>query len=299
MESVATVLNSIKVWVYGINSQYVGYVVIAFMFIIIGIFGILTNNMMKSEEVNAKTTALADISKQMLTNSMKKSLIKAFNYNELELYINRTGLKYMTNEKLTPLTYTIFKIVFAILFMIIGFQNSILLGLLLPLVGYFMLDIIADISNRSDNVNMLEDIKNVYDVLRIQTKAGVYIASIITDCYLVVQNKRLKKAFLRLTSNIAAKNDIETSLDEFRNRFDNEYINTLVVVIKQSMETGQAAKSFDDIRAQITDIEVAMIEAEKNRIRTMIIVCQVLLYVSIIAVSLFVAVQALSSGIKF
>ena len=206
----------------------------------------------------------------------------------------------MTNDKLTPLMYTMFKILFAIFFMVLGFQlDTVLTGLGLGIFGYFFIDLVAYLSNSSDNKAMLDDIKNVYDTLRIQTKAGVYITSVITDCYLVVQNKRLKKAFLRLTSDIAAKNDIETSLDEFKNKFDNEYINTLVVIIKQSMKTGQASKMFEDIRAQIADIEAAMMEAEKARIKTMITVCQVLLYVAIIAVSLYVAVASLSTGLNF
>lgn len=293
-------LESIKTFILGLNPQYFGYGVLAVMLIIIGIFGILANSMLKSEEVKTKTTAIVDKNKQMLVNSMRVSRVKAFNYEELEMYINRTGLKYMTNDKLTPLMYTMFKILFAIFFMVLGFQlDTIITGLGLGIFGYFFIDLIAYISNSSDNKAMLDDIKNVYDTLRIQTKAGVYITSVITDCYLVVQNKRLKKAFLRLTSDIAAKNDIETSLDEFKNKFDNEYINTLVVIIKQSMKTGQASKMFEDIRAQIADIEAAMMEAEKARIKTMITVCQVLLYVAIIAVSLYVAVASLSTGLNF
>lgn len=293
-------LESIKTFILGLNPQYFGYGVLAVMLIIIGIFGILANSMLKSEEVKSKTTAIVDKNKQMLVNSMRVSRVKAFNYEELEMYINRTGLKYMTNDKLTPLMYTLFKILFAIFFMVLGFQlDTIITGLGLGIFGYFFIDLIAYISNSSDNKAMLDDIKNVYDTLRIQTKAGVYITSVITDCYLVVQNKRLKKAFLRLTSDIAAKNDIETSLDEFKNKFDNEYINTLVVIIKQSMKTGQASKMFEDIRAQIADIEAAMMEAEKARIKTMITVCQVLLYIAIIAVSLYVAVASLSTGLNF
>lgn len=293
-------LESIKTFILGLNPQYFGYGVLAVMLIIIGIFGILANSMLKSEEVKNKTTAIVDKNKQMLVNSMRVSRVKAFNYEELEMYINRTGLKYMTNDKLTPLMYTMFKILFAIFFMVLGFQlDTVITGLGLGIFGYFFIDLIAYISNSSDNKAMLDDIKNVYDTLRIQTKAGVYITSVITDCYLVVQNKRLKKAFLRLTSDIAAKNDIETSLDEFKNKFDNEYINTLVVIIKQSMKTGQASKMFEDIRAQIADIEAAMMEAEKARIKTMITVCQVLLYVAIIAVSLYVAVASLSTGLNF
>ena len=65
------------------------------------------------------------------------------------------------------------------------------------------------------------------------------------------------------------------------------------------MKTGQAAKMFEDIRNQITDIEAAMMAAEKVRIQTMITFCQIMLYVSIIAVSIFIAVTSLSTGLAF
>ena len=65
------------------------------------------------------------------------------------------------------------------------------------------------------------------------------------------------------------------------------------------MKTGQATRMFEDIRAQITDIEVAMMESEKRRVQTMITICQVILYTAIIAVSIYIAVVALQNGLGF
>jgi tight adherence protein C len=155
-----------------------------------------------------------------------------------------------------------------------------------------------NLSDKSDNEKMLADIENVYDVLRIQTKAGVYITSVLTDCYLVVRNKRLKSAFLKLTSDIAAKNDIESALNDFKSKFRNEYIDTLVIIVKQSMQTGQASKIFDDIREQIADIDAAMLIAEKERINRQIITVQLILYFAIIAVAVFITYISLISGLS-
>lgn len=230
---------------------------------------------------------------------MNATKIKAFNYNEIENYINRVGLVYMTNGKMTPVSYMLLKIFLALFFMFIGLQANVILGLGFLLIGYVGLDLILNLSDKTDNDAMLEDIKNVYDTLRIQTKAGVYITSVITDCYLVAQNKRLKTAFLNLTSDIIAKNDLETSLEEFRSKFNNEYINTLVIIINQSLQTGQAAKMFDDIREQIKDIEAAMMISEKTRIQQWIIFVQILLYGAIILTSVYVAIINLGNGLSF
>lgn len=299
MESIKNIFENIRDFIYSWNSSYVGIAVIVIMIAVLVLFIILADNMMKSEQIRQGYQGIIDKNKEAIIKNMKVSKFKAFNYDELTLYISRSGLGYMTNDKMTPLTYTLLRLFLAVFCMIVGFQDSVLLGLILLPIGYFALDFVINISNNSDNTNMLDDIKNVYDTLRIQTKAGVYITSVITDCYLVVQNKRLKKAFLKLTSDIAAKNDLDSALDDFRNKFDNEYLNTLVIIIKQSMKTGQAAKMFEDIRNQITDIEAAMMAAEKVRIQTMITFCQIMLYVSIIAVSIFIAVTSLSTGLAF
>ena len=290
-----TVIN----FIYSLNPQYFGIAVAVVMLIVTALFAALANSMMTSDSLKKKCYGIIDKNKEAIKNSMKVSKIKSFNSDDISLYISRSGLGFMFNEKLTPLTYVMIRIGLIFALAIIGLQSSIIGGLVGAVIGYFALDFLANASNKSDNDKMLEDIKNVYDTLRIQTKAGVYITSVITDCYLVVQNKRLKKAFLRLTSDIAAKNDVDAALDEFRNKFENEYINALVIIIKQSMKTGQATKMFEDIRAQITDIEVAMMESEKRKVQLMITICQVILYTAIIAVSIYIAVVALQSGLGF
>lgn len=290
-----TVIN----FIYSLNPQYFGIAVAVVMLIVTVLFAALANSMMTSDSLKKRCYGIIDKNKEVIKNSMKVSKIKSFNSDDISLYISRSGLGFMFNEKLTPLSYVMIRIGLIFALAIVGLQASLIGGLVGAVIGYFALDFLADMSNKSDNDKMLEDIKNVYDTLRIQTKAGVYITSVITDCYLVVQNKRLKKAFLRLTSDIAAKNDVDAALDDFRNKFENEYINALVIIIKQSMKTGQATKMFEDIRAQITDIEVAMMESEKRKVQLMITICQVILYTAIIAVSIYIAVVALQSGLGF
>lgn len=299
MEKIKEIGSQIRQFINSLNPDYVALVALLFMLLVAVLVLILVNHMIKSGQIKKQYRSVVDKNKEAIEKSMRGSKLKAFSYDEIEAYISRSGLGYMTDDKINPVTYMILKIFFAIFFMIVGLQENLWLGLILLPVGYFGLDFIINESDKSDNIKMLDDIKNVYDTLRIQTKAGVYITSVITDCYLVVQNKRLKKAFLKLTSDIVAKNDIESALDDFRNKFNNEYIDTLVIIIKQSMKTGQASKMFDDIRNQITDIESAMVMHEKTSIQSKITFCQILLYVAIIVVSLYIAVVTLASGLLF
>lgn len=287
---VVEIEKSVQQW----NVQYVEIATIVAMIIASVMIMLFISNLIKSEQLRRSYDNLMYKSNKATIERMKKSKIKMFNYDALEAYIKSTGLGYMTNDKLTPTSYVIIKIILSLLGFVIGIQDSLILAIFFMAIGYFGIDIIARLSDAQDNSTMLEDIKAIYDTLRIQTKAGVYITSVITDCYLVVQNKRLKTALLRLTSDIIAKNDIEDALDSFRDKFHNSYIDTLVVIIKQSMQTGQASKMLDDIKSQMIDIEAAMSLAEQIKIRNQITIVQVIVYIGIIGVAIFTAMQSVT-----
>lgn len=298
MDSIKQALETAKEFIYSLNPTYVELVATLFLVVTLILATIFISGFLRSEQLKKMGNKAYMVTRQSFLNSMKASTIKSFNYDAVEQYINSSGLAYMTNYKMTPLMYIMLRISLALFLMVLGLQFNLFAGLALLPIGYFGLDFIINISDKADNDKMLADIEDVYDTLRIQTKAGVYITSVLTDCYLVVKNKRLKSAFLKLTSDIAAKNDIDTALDDFRGKFRNEYIDTLVIIIKQSMQTGQAAKMFDDIREQIADIDAAMLINEKNSINSKIIFVQMIVYVAIIVVAVYITFISITNGLN-
>lgn len=298
MDSIKQALETAKEFIYSLNPTYVELVATLFLVVTLILATIFISGFLRSEQLKKIGNKAYMVTRQSLLNSMKASTIKSFNYDAVEQYISSSGLAYMTNYKMTPLMYIMLRIALALFLMILGLQFNLFAGLALLPIGYFGLDFIINMSDKADNDKMLADIEDVYDTLRIQTKAGVYITSVLTDCYLVVKNKRLKSAFLKLTSDIAAKNDIDTALDDFRGKFRNEYIDTLVIIIKQSMQTGQAAKMFDDIREQIADIDAAMLINEKNSINSKIIFVQMIIYVAIIVVAVYITFISITNGLN-
>ena len=297
MDSIKQALEIVKEFIYSLNPTYVELVATVFLIITLVLATIFISGFLRSEQLKRMGNKAYMVTRQSFLNSMKASTIKSFNYDAVEQYINSSGLAYMTNYKMTPLLYIISRVGLALFLMVIGLQFNLIAGLVMIPIGYFGVDFIINMSDKADNDKMLADIEDVYDTLRIQTKAGVYITSVLKDCYLVVKNKRLKSAFLKLTSDIAAKNDIDTALDDFRGKFRNEYIDTLVIIIKQSMQTGQAAKMFDDIREQIADIDAAMLVNEKNSINSKIIFVQLIVYVSIIVVAVYITFISITNGL--
>ena len=180
--------------------------------------------------------------------------------------------------------------------LIIGLQFSILAGIGLFIGGFLLPDLVLNVSNQSDNNSMLLDIKAVFDVLRIQSKAGVFMSDILSDCYLVVANKRLKDAFLKLSSDIMANSDLSTSIETMNGMFQNEYISTLSVIINQSLATGSVIELLDDIKKQLEDIDIMLMEQEKARIRRKIVITQAMIYLGIVAASIFLAASQLGGN---
>lgn len=267
------------------------------MLFIIFAVAYLVDYMVKNEIIQKQYSKMQGRGKQFLTENMRRAKGKSFNYDYMDAFINKYGVNFMI-KGITPVGYVALKLIASLFVMVVTMHENVVLGLAFGPACYYILDFIFIESNKSDNKLMLEDIKNVYDTLRIQIKAGVYITSVLTDCYLVVKNKRLKKAFLELTSDIAAKNDLEESLDRFTYKFDNQYIDNLATVIKQSMTTGQAGKMFDDIKGQINDIENAMVEAEKQRINAQILIVQALMYVAILVSTVYLCLGQLGAGLS-
>ncbi|WP_302640439.1 hypothetical protein [uncultured Clostridium sp.] len=216
---------------------------------------------------------------------LKKSNTGYFSYKRIESYLQKMGVNDMFEGKVTPSSFMLVKIFMGLILALIGIKEQILLLTIgLALLGFFLPDIFINLSNNEDNDKILVDLKRVYDTLRIQTKAGVFLTSSIAECYLVAENKRLKKALLELNNKIIAKNDIESAIEDFNSKFKNPYIDTFCIVIKQSLESGKTVQILEDLSAQIKDIQQAISIREAERVKYKLEGLQFLVYVGVIAI---------------
>lgn len=229
--------------------------------------------------------------------NMKSSKLNFLNYESIERFIKYSGLGFMFGKQFDPIMFMGVNIILTLLGFYIGWNFNPLYQIPLACLGFFLLTIVGILNNQSDNAALLEDIKAVYDTLRIQTKAGVFLTSAIQECYLVVKNKRLKKALIELANDLLVKNDLEGAANEFQSKFKNQYVDSMAVILKQSQESGRAAQMFDDISGQIDDIQAAINLKEKAKIRTQITICQVFVYVQILSVVVFCVLGTLGNDL--
>lgn len=245
-----------------------------------------------------KTMKIGSMAKNKLLVSMQKSQVGYFNYDSIDSYLTQYGVKFMYGDKLNPISYFGIKFILAFLFSIIGFNiEGFLLGIGLWILGYFAFDIMINVSNVRDNENMTMDIMAMYDTLRLQTKANVFLLTALSECYICVRSARLKAALLQLTSDIINKTDIEKALDKFNQQFKNSYINTFCIIIKQSLESGKSVQILEDMSNQIVDVQHAIDLKEKESFDRLMSFFQFLYFIGIVALCIYFLCIEIGKGL--
>ena len=261
------------------------------------LLGIIVMNIDWKENLSKAGESGADFVGRIL----KKSKLNYFNFHSIQKFLKTRGAVYMFGEMATPVTFLLVKLLaFLLLFMVgISFE-SIPAGLILGVLGFFMPDILLNVSNSMDNDTMLSDIKCIYDTLRIQTKAGVFLSASLCECYLAVKNRRLKSALLELTNDISTRREIDDALERFNEKFDFGQIDIFCIVIRQSMESGRSIKVLEDLSMQMNDLQRAINMKEKEALDRKVQVIELMLFIGLLAVTVYsLGVEVISSALIF
>ena len=232
---------------------------------------------------------------------LKKSKLNYFNFHSIQKFLKTRGAVYMFGEMATPVTFLLVKLLAFLLLFMVGIPfDSIPAGLILGVIGFFLPDILLNVSNSMDNDTMLSDIKCIYDTLRIQTKAGVFLSASLCECYLAVKNRRLKSALLELTNDISTRREIDDALKRFNEKFDFGQIDIFCIVIRKSMESGRSVKVLEDLSLQMNDLQRAINMKEKQALDRKVQVIELMLFIGLLAVTVYsLGVEVISSALIF
>ena len=232
---------------------------------------------------------------------LKKSKMSFLNFDSIQRFLKAKGAVYLFGDTATPVTFVTVKVLLLLLLFLMGVSiGGILPGMFFGMVGFFLPDMLLTVSNSADNDAMLEDIKCIYDTLRIQTKAGVYLSASLCECYLAVKNRRLKSALLELTNDISTRHEIEDALERFNEKFDCSQIDIFCIVIRQSMESGRSVKVLEDLSLQMNDLQHAINLKEKEALDRKVQIIELLIFVGLLAVTIFsLGMEVISSILTF
>ena len=244
---------------------------------------------------------VSDAGNDFVGRILKKSKLNYFQYDSIEIFLNTKGAVYMFGTIANPVIYMLIKtLAFLLLFMTGVSIGGFALAFLLGITGFFLPDVLLTVSNSADNDAMLGDIKCIYDTLRIQTKAGVFLSASLSECYLAVRNRRLKSALLELTNDISTRRDIDDALERFNEKFDCGQIDIFCIVIRQSMESGRSVKVLEDLSLQMNDLQHAINMKEKEALDRKVQVIELLIFIGLLAVTVYsLGVEVMSSILVF
>lgn len=153
--------------------------------------------------------------------------------------------------------------------------------------GYWLPGGAFRLSDSRDNLRMTADIRRLYEYVRIQTKAGMYLTNILSVCYLATANRRLKQALLEMNGKIVATSDITAAVQEFGKKFNNEYIDQFCVIILQAGQSGRMTKMLGDITEQITEMERQLLARRRNQMERRVLALSLLIFSVIILTALY------------
>lgn len=215
------------------------------------------------------------LSKEAVDNAIGKSKSDYFSREYINSYLSKMGVLYHRGDyALDASTFILEKIVIggalalACLVFAPGIVWKLTGSIAAFILGFMMPNFMARNRDKKDNEAMQDDIVSIYTILKLNAKAGVFISDSLVECQRSVTNGRLKAGLTELNNNILSRKlTLEDSVELFNARFNNEQIDNLAVILRQSLRTGQIAEMLDDVSKQIEDINKLRTEQEKMKMQ--------------------------------
>lgn len=172
-------------------------------------------------------------------------------------------------------------------------------GMLGFMAGIFLPMLILRTSNQRDNAIILKDLKWLYETITVQLQAGLHIQQALQESEGLMRNKRLRLGLQKLTEQLLDGGDLNYALDNFEHSFDNRYINSFCLILRQMQDSGYAVKLLEDIRLQIEEMERVQLEKKKEAMEMQLQVFQMLLFIGILVLVMYGCIVAAFQNINY
>lgn len=236
-----------------------------------------------------KGTTPAKEAKKNIEKIRNSSVVTRF-ILEKQIALKKLGAGILLKDQMTVSQWYLYKALMAGLFGMITFfiTNGVIktdldkpITVLIAVIGWFFLDYILSVQNKSSNDEMMPDIMEMSRSVLYGKRGGQYIADALKDAVIVVENKRLKTALMRLRNDLDAGRSLDECLDELEMSFSNGEISAFCTVIKSLQSTGQVDEALRTLENNIEREQVSV-----NKRRCMILEHKTMLYVIFIAMDI-------------
>ena len=203
---------------------------------------------------------------ERVNNRLRERRSGLFDYEKIQGFLQANGAQRHFGKWLTPTSYTVLRLVTALMLFSIGLSFGMIWAVLFMILGFLLPGILVRRCNKADNARMLPQILLLYEALKVQIQAGVYVTDALAECYESLDRGRLKSAMELLTADIYMKADFEEALNKFNRSFSNELIDSLCSILLQAQDSGKIVELLEDMLEEISDIKEEMHEARKRQL---------------------------------
>lgn len=209
---------------------------------------------------------------------------------EKQITLKRMGAGVLLKDQMSVGQWYLSKLLFAFSFGLCSFFmlqglgiHSFKKGILLVsfVLGWFFLDILLKAKNKASNDEMMPDIMEMSRSVLYGKRGGQYIADALKDAVIVVENKRLKSALLKLRTDLDAGKSLEECLSDLELSFSNAEISSFCTVIKSLQVTGQVDEALKTLEQNIEREQISV-----NKRRCLRLEQKTMLYVILIAMDI-------------
>lgn len=209
---------------------------------------------------------------------------------EKQIALKKMGAGILLKDQLTVSQWYLYKGLMAGLFGLISFfvadgliktDYSKVITLAAAFFGWMFLDVVLKVQNKSSNDAMMPDIMEMSRSVLYGKRGGQYIADALKDAVIVVENRRLKTALMRLRNDLDSGVGLDECLDDLEMSFSNGEISAFCTVIKSLQSTGQVDEALRTLENNIEREQVSV-----NKRRCMVLEHKTMLYVIFIAMDI-------------
>ena len=204
-----------------------------------------------------------------------------------QIKLKKLGADVFLKDQITVSQWYIYKLLCGITFSLIAiFIGNIasdgtgagLIGIVVFLGGFYFLDLYLYLQNKSSNEAMMVDVMEMSRSVLYGKRGGQYISDALKDSVIVVENKRLKMALIRLSNSLDSGMSIEECLEELELSFSSGEISAFCTVIKALQSTGQIEESL-----KVLENNIEREQNSVNKKRCVILENKTMMYVMLVA----------------
>ena len=254
------------------------------IFICILIFALLFSAFQGLAMIKMETTPYKEAIKK-LNEAKDNRHVREFVARK-QIQLKKLGADVFLKDQITVSQWYIYKLIWSVAFVFVTiFLSKVFTGEVAFVVvffagvaGFFFMDLYLRMRNKSSNEEMMTDIVEMSRSVLYGKRGGQYITDALKDSVIVVENKRLKLALIRLSNNLDSGMSIDECLQELELSFSSGEISAFCTVIKSLQSTGQVDESLKVLENNIEREQVSV-----NKRRCVVLENKTMMYVMMVA----------------